>query len=238
MPVPERHVLLTSQRNQLFTALQGKGFRPDEFLFLEEDNSTRLNHCSTQYGFSIFVGSFTVSGSMGALDVYDVPYRVLSSPGSELLQEQSYCSSWRNVVIEFNNWLTRLTTELQTPDLWATVSSDTHLIRLAADQDNRPFTLEEQFQVKKALNEIKAYLIKSNNLTAAQMRTVEARFDYMEEAAGRLGRKDWTGILVSNLIGIAITLMLSADSAKDLIRFAGQIVKQFLGTVLYLGGPH
>ena len=32
--------------------------------------------------------------------------------------------------------------------------------------------------------------------------------------------------------------MLSADSTKDLFRFVGQIVKQFLGTVLYLAGPH
>ena len=43
---------------------------------------------------------------------------------------------------------------------------------------------------------------------------------------------------LTGLIGITITLTLSADSATDLIRLAGQIVKQFLGTILYLAGPH
>jgi hypothetical protein len=40
----------------------------------------------------------------------------------------------------FDAWIDYLVDELVTPDLWSTVSGDTRLMELAADQDNRPFT--------------------------------------------------------------------------------------------------
>lgn len=238
MPVPERHVLLTTQRNQLFTALQSKGFQPEEFIFYEEDNSAHLSHRSTQYGCRISVGSFTVTGSMGALETYTLPYRLVSSPGRELLQEERYFGSWIKVINGFNDWLTCLTGELQIPDLWATISGDTQLIKLAADQDNRPFTPDDQLQFKKALDEIKAYLIKSHNLTGARLETVEGRLSYLEEAVTRMGRKDVIHIAIGALANIATGLLLDADGTRELFRFAGQIFKQLLGNVYYLVGPH
>lgn len=238
MPIPERHVLLTSQRNQIFTALQSKGLNPEEFTFYEEDSTAHLNHRSAQYGCRISVGSFTVSGSMGALEIYTVPYRVICSPGSEQLQEKRYFRSWSEVINSFNNWLTRLTFELQTPDLWATFLSDTELIRWADDKDNEPFTVEEQVQVKKALNEIKSYLIKTHDLSGIRLEKIEKQLSYLEESATRMGRKDWLHVSIGVLVNIATSVALGGDGTRELFQFAGQIFKQLLGTVLYLAGPH
>jgi len=138
----------------------------------------------------------------------------------------------------FTYWLDCLATQLEAPDLWASISGDTQLIRQAVDQDNRPFTVDEQLPVKKALDEIKAYLIKSRNLSGDRLRDIQSQLSYLEDAATRLGRKDWTGLLISGLFSIVLTLSLDTDSTRDLFRFAGQIVKQLLGTVLYLAGPH
>ncbi|MGE0645738.1 MAG: hypothetical protein AB7P24_18930 [Nitrospira sp.] len=165
-------------------------------------------------------------------------FAVNFSPGEERITEFVGDLSWINVQGSFTGWLRILKREIQQPDLWASISGDTHLMRLASDQDNQPFRSDEQLQVKKALGEIKSYLIHTHGVSGARLEAMEKQLSYLEEAATRLGRKDWTGILVSNLISIALTLSLSADGARDLFRFAGQIVKQLLGTILYLAGPH
>jgi hypothetical protein len=124
------------------------------------------------------------------------------------------------------------------PDLWSTVSEDTHLIKLAADQDNEPFTPIQQLQFKKALDEIKAYLITHHNLTGGRLETIEGRLSYLEEAVTRMGRKDVIHIAIGVLANIATGLALDASSTRELFQFAGQIFKQLLGTMLYLAGPH
>lgn len=223
-----------SKRNSIFICIQDNGFDPSDFILSEENTQNDFARLLMIRHSRSRDLRFTISHNLLS-DNYEVRF----SPGlSYRNREILAVLSWPIVLDKLKVWLNLLIEEIRTPDLWSTISGGTQLIKLAADQDNRPFTLDEQNQIKKTLDEIKTYLIKSNNLTEAQIRIVEARFDYMDEAAGRLGRKDWTGIFVSSLIGIAATLTLSADSAKDLIRFAGQIVKQFLGTILYLAGPH
>lgn len=135
-------------------------------------------------------------------------------------------------------WIDCLTTQLQAPDLWATVSGDMQLIRVAADQDTQQFTLDEQLQVKKALKEIKAYLVKSHNLSGTRLEAIQARLNYLEQSATRMGRKDWLHIAIGVLANIATTLALGGDDTRELFRFAGQIIKQILGTALYLATPH
>jgi hypothetical protein len=87
------------------------------------------------------------------------------------------------------------------------------------------------------LDEIKSYLIKSRQLSDAQLQVLQARFDYMEESATRLGQKDWLNVVIGILVNIATTLALGGDSTRDLFQFAGQIIRQILGTMLYLAGP-
>jgi hypothetical protein len=60
----------------------------------------------------------------------------------------------------------------------------------------------------------------------------------MEEAATRMGRKDWTSLVIGNLVSIVITLAFSGDSTRDLFRFAGEVVRKILGAMLFISGPH
>jgi len=121
-----------------FTALQSNGFPPEDFLLTEEEHSASLNHRTTQYCFTRGVGECSVSDPTGACRTF--PYRVFSSPGSERLQELHHYTDWNDVVSGVHTWIMCLTTELTTSDLWSSVSGDTQLIRIASDQDNRPFT--------------------------------------------------------------------------------------------------
>ncbi len=232
MPTSENRVLLTTQKNVLFLALEAEGLSPSDFTLSEHPgkNTAYIRHRFTTYQFSITV---VVDSSR------DETYFVTrASPGWELPQEEHNCRDWNSVTSRFAYWTTCLNTQLQAPDLWSTVSGDSQLIKLAADQDNRPFTPDDQLQFKKALDEIQAYLIKSHNLTGARFETVESRLSYLEEAATRMGRKDVIHIAIGVLANIATGLALDANSTRELFQFAGQIFKQLLGTMLYLVGPH
>lgn len=230
-PKPGR-VLRNSQKADLYSYLHSKGLAPEDFALIEDKPSVYLRHRFSDYGCVITVGSFSVG------DFNDAPYRLEYSPGRELLQEEELFYRWDDLLKKFDSWIDYLGDELATPDLWSTVSGETQLIRLAADQENQPFTPEEQLQFKKALDEIKAYLIKSHNLTGVSLETIEGRLGYLEEAGTRMGRKDVIHIAIGVLANIATGLAFDASSTRELFQFAGQIFKQLLGTVLYLAGPH
>jgi hypothetical protein len=130
--------------------------------------------------------------------------------------------------------------ETEIPDLWDGLEGDNPFLQDATNQpsDNLPFTKAELPQVRSALEEIKTYVIKTMELTETQKKIVDARFDHMEEAATRMGRKDWLSLMIGNLLGIAFTLTFKGDSTRDLFSFAALVIKRILGTMLYLASPH
>jgi hypothetical protein len=223
--------LLTSQKNQIFELVQLRGFQPSEFQWqdfsLPAGTVPRLLHLPS--GFWISFEWFELKG-----------FYATYSPAEEIYQMERNPGNWGGVVSLTSEWLLYLKRETEVPDLWDNLPSEMQLIQEADQQpsDNLPFTQAELPQVRDALEEIKSYVLKTHALSEEQKGIVDARFDYMEETATRLGRKDWTNIVVSNLLSIVITLSLSGDSTKDLFRFAGQVVKRLLGATLYLAGPH
>ena len=81
-------------------------------------------------------------------------------------------------------------------------------------------------------------MIKTKDLTETQRKIIDARFDHMEEAATRLGRKDWLEMVIGNPMGVAFGIALSGDSTRDIFGFAALALKKVLGTMLYLSAPH
>lgn len=222
-------VLLTSQRNDLFATIQNYGLAPEDFKPYESVRwkKAELTHKPTDYFFRIQIGGLTT-------------FRAIFSPGEELLTEERPCATWSNVMSWFSDWLSNILRETGTPDLWDGLAGENQLIQDTAEQssDNLAFNQAELPQVRKALEEIKAYVIKTKELTEAQRKIVDARFNHMEEAATRMGRKDWLGLVIGNLLGIAFSLALNGDSTRDLFRFASLVFKRILGAMLYLAGPH
>jgi hypothetical protein len=147
---------------------------------------------------------------------------------------------WSAVIQNLDLWLSYLLRETEVSDLWDGLEGGNQLLKEATEQssDNLPFTKTELPQVRECLKEIKAYVVKTKELTETQRRIVDARFDHMEESATRMGRKDWLSLVIGNLLGIAFSLALNGDSTRDLFGFAALVIKRILGTMLYLASPH
>lgn len=230
--------LLRSQRNQLFQLLQDHQFSPLEFEWVEIASKGQrfgeapaLRHIPTGFIFIVDRAEYD-HGELGFL--------VRHSPGQEMEEEVRDVGSWGGVPPRFRTWLSYVKRETELPDLWEALTKDTQLIQDADQQpsDNLPFTEAELARVQKALEEIKAYVHKTHELTEAQKKIIDARFDYLEDTAEKLGRKDWMHIVISILLGIGVDQLRRGDSTKDLFLFAREVFKHALGTVLYLVSPH
>jgi hypothetical protein len=223
--------LLRSQKNAIFKAVQEAKLSPYEFNWDEElgmggSLAPRLVHQPSGYYFKI--------------DLYLSDYWLSFSPGASKQSGSAKAKEWEAVMQFASQWLGFVAREVADPDLWGSLASEANLLRSTGDQesDNSTFSASERENIAKGLGEIKEYLLSMQNWTEEKQKIIEARFAYLEDASSRLGRKDWLGILISTLISVAIQVSLPGDSTREFLRFAGQIVRQVLGTVLYLPLPH
>ena len=229
-------MLLTSQRNTLLQLLLQQNFSRSDFEWGETDSynngtAPELRHIQTGFCFAIDRVDYA-NGESG--------FRVHLSPGKEVRFESYDAGSWAGVLPRFQLWLSYIKRETELPDLWEGLATDTQLVQDVDQQpsDNLPFTEAELPRVREALEEIKAYVHKTHELSETQKKIIGARFDYLEDTAEKLGRKDWMHIVISILLGIGIDQLRNGNSTRDLFLFAGEVFRQYLGTILYLAGPH
>ena len=233
--MPNR-VLLPTQKNQVFQSIQNIGLSPQEFdwkeiasLYLRDTAVSMLIHKPSSF-YLKFEWRNTPAGTRPFFEY---------SPGifASLEHEGPYPAFNIGIV---QRWLTNLKREVETPDLWGTIDKESALIEgiPGAETGNAPFTQEEQKKIGVALNEIKAYLCQLQSFSGEQQRFIEANFNYLKDAASRVGRKDWKVILLGTLISTAVTLAMTPDNTHALLRFAVQIIRQVLSGVISLPLPH
>jgi hypothetical protein len=80
--------------------------------------------------------------------------------------------------------------------------------------ENTPFTPEEQKEIVGRLDELANYVRKTHSLSRAQMQALDEKLEYLVDASGRLGRKDW----LNAFIGVTLAFMLSAALAPEAAR--------------------
>jgi hypothetical protein len=196
------------QKNQLFEAIQGAGLDPREFEFEDGDAEVRLKH---KWSDSCFIFGGDAGHYVGRCvvgDGPDWPYQIYS---------------WQTLVPRVKRWLEEVKHDLETPDLWAELKREGGLLGAGSDEisKNTPFTPDEQKEIAGRLQEIAERVGRTYSLSVEQTRVLNAKIDYLIDAAGRLGRTDWRGVFV----GVMLTFVLASA-------FPPESVSKFLLTVL------
>jgi hypothetical protein len=89
----------------------------------------------------------------------------------------------------------------------------------------------------KRLREIEEYAKETYALSDSDRQALEARFDYLEEAVGRLGRLDWRNIALGTLFTLAAEAILPPEAVRHLLLMLfQQIVHLFGGPPFELPG--
>jgi hypothetical protein len=195
------------QRNDIITAIRAIGLDPVEFS-LEKPNDrdlARIKHRSSE-------SSFDIVENRGRAE-YESTYRV----GDEL--PQSFGSrAWPELMQIFGTWLENVNRDLETPDLWTELQSEAKLLEFDSGDpaDNTPFTRQEQAEIAQRLQELAENARNTYSLSEVQMRALNEKLSYLVDAAGRLGRTDWRGLLIGTMFSFALSAALPPDPARHI----------------------
>lgn len=211
-----RQPLLASQRAQVAQELTAAGLDLRSFEWKAVDSVLRtattvacLSHKS-EAGFE-FV--FDRSPSSAAKS-----YVGRRSPGKGYeLEDHCYASTWEGQLRNVGEWAELLRRELDAEDPWESLESARQFVDLVERQeDNSLFTPDEHRAISRRLDEIESQIQANVELSFEQRLYVSRQIDYLRNAAGRLGRKDWLMLALGTVSNLAVGLALDASQAGPL----------------------
>jgi hypothetical protein len=189
------------QRNDIFTSIHDVGLDPKEFDLENNDAEVCIKHrWSTSYltivpDPSHYVGSCVVGDGLDwPVDVY----------------------SWQSLIERISRWLRDVKRDLETPDLWAELQRDAQLLFGAPSDDNTPFSPDELNEIAARLQALAEHARRTYSFSAAQMRALDTKVEYLVHAARRLGRKDWLNVCAGAFLGYILVASLPPEAARGM----------------------
>jgi hypothetical protein len=225
--------LTVRQKNDVFDAIRDYGLDPREFVWLEQLTEVTqvgpghepytvqvLAHAPTGYWFQ-----FDVDDRRGSLWAIYVP-----GPTGARTREKAVM--WESAIEYVREWLQAVAADHAALDLWAELDRMKELPPVVSGREpNTPFTAHEQAEITAKLGELKEYLRATHQreLGAEQLDALEARLDYLDGAASRMGRIDWRNSFVGALILVTLERVIPADVVQDVWAVAVHTLHLFGG---------
>jgi len=205
------------QKNEIVNAIHAVGLDPRQFDLEDGDGQFCIKHKWT-------LSCFTIR-SKGMYD--DASYVV----GDSIEWPINECS-WQTILPRISGWLKEVKSDLETPDLWADLQREARLLDATFEDvtENTLFTLVEQNEIKTRVQALAEHMRRTYSLSAPQMQAMDAKLDYLIEAARFFGRKDWLILCAGAIFGYIIIALLPPEAAHDmflsLLRAVGHLYGQ------------
>jgi hypothetical protein len=211
--VVEDRTLLQSQKAKVGDLLTTAGLSPHSFEWQRVNSGSsdvsRLEHVDTKF-FYLFDYRWDGQDEVST----DVAFY---SPGNTSRTETAWLREWDEHAEQVLAWIRNLKRELEAVDYWS--PTEPLAAALREIERNEPFNREEQVLIAEQLGEIRGRIDEIKELTQAQARLADTRFEYLRTATRRLGRFDWTNLVVSQLVTIAWEIGYNPGQARQLYEF-------------------
>ena len=189
-------LLKKGQWNSIIEAIEKAGFDPRDFDLDDDGDEARISPRRSE-------GVFVIrQGDAGGYDVHKAV--------GEQAPTGYPVHSWNGVKSPpLFIWLTDLKQDQETPDRFAELRHEREMLTnaTAEDVENTPFTAGEQAEIRNQLQQIKAYVEKTYELSEDQVQALEAGLDEIRDAAGRLRRRDWLAYVAGTLTILEATVL-------------------------------
>lgn len=227
--MPEKSLVLKTQRNQIIDAIKGRGIDPAEFEWTERRSGRTME-------LVISVLTHRPTGYYFVFDFRNGRHYIERSPAPDSARDEQYPGDWDNARRYVLDWLSILKREIEAPDLWGALTQERALADAAAvsGMSNTSFTGEEQRQISERLDQIESDLAEIQELNAEQGAFVHQQFEYLREALPRLGRRDWLLTTLGALFSIAVEAVFGPDRARELFRLAANLLGPLFGSIKML----
>lgn len=208
--------LVKWKRNEIIKALVAGGLAARDCTFDFGDSESRITHVPSE-------SSFLLEGDAGH-------YTSTMTVGDGLPQPLQHYT-WPTVPERLQRWAEEVKRDFDTPDLWAELQREREILTGARYEDvgNTPFTPEEQADIAEQLREIEEYVKKTYSLSTEQMSLVEARFNDLEAATSRIGRKDWLLMFLGVLFSLIASGLLPPEAVQHILGMAFDGLDHLLG---------
>lgn len=108
--------------------------------------------------------------------------------------------------------------ELDAEDPWESLESAKQFVDLVEQQeDNSLFSAPERSEIVRRLDQIESQIEANVELSFEQRLYVARQIDYLRDAAGRLGRKDWLMLALGTVSNLAVGLALDVSQVAPLV---------------------
>lgn len=207
---------LKFKRNSIYKAVVEGGLDAAECDFAYDDTDWRVSHPPS--------GSYFLIRSDGGK--YTTTRVVGEGPP---WPSQSY--TWTSVPDKVKRWAEEVRLDVDTPDLWAELRRTQRVLTGAGyeDDENTPFTPNEQAEILAQLGEIKELIERSDILSEQQMLSVEARLDVLAEAAARAGRRDWRLMFGGVILGLIVQQLVPQDVVSNIVEMVSNGLGHLFG---------
>jgi hypothetical protein len=199
------------QRNAILKSIEAADLDPRDFELANDpdgDAEARIGHGTSESYFAVRPTDGIAVGYEWNEVVGDQP--VFPYPRS--------AHTWPDLLKRLRRWLAEVKDDIETPDLWAELQSEREMLAAAPENvENVPFTAEERAELATQLREIKKYATRNHSLSENQVQALEARLEYLEEAAGRLGRLDWRNAAVGAMVTFAAEMIVAPEEARRIL---------------------
>ena len=224
--------LLRSQKNQIFLAIKEFDLDPSDFewsttaprfIRFGDKPVEAITHKPTDFRF--------------VFDRYESDAYPRFSPSKESTGEQhgGRYERWEQVFELVKVWLANVQREYLEPDMWELSASDKKLVAGDIDDiDNSFFSVDEKLRLSVAVKEIGEYLKSDKTHSPDQISFIDSRLKHLEDAANRLGRKDWITLAMGTLANIVVGVALAPEAARELLRAAGALLGWVTGSARLL----
>lgn len=223
-------MILKEYKNNLLTTIQESGIDPnlftaedgtidevDFFIISLRDSQIRFAVKPYQHDFNSFLCCFSTFRA-------DFPISTtLNSPDID------------NLTFRFNAWLNGVVKpyldDVSTPDLWHILAETRSRTKyeLGTPEGFESFSDEEKTQIRLSLNDFRLLIVENFNPNQEELKSVDARLEYLSDAIDKHNKFDWKGIAIATVINITIALSLNPEQGSQLF----QLFKQIFSNVLY-----
>jgi hypothetical protein len=211
------HILLDSQWDAAYDVIKALGFNPSDFArattFGRNYNGMVPNLIHVPSG-SEFVFDF---------DPQQEKHAAEWSPGEEQPRDKTTMMDWQLVLGVLTIWLQNVKREQTTPNFWERIGQERDLLAATGptgDTDNSPFSLDEQGEVAKQLNEVKELLARTYQLDGEQLNGIQAGLDDLRESSQRMGRREWLMMFVGTVTTWVLTGLIPPEGAPKVLNLA------------------
>ena len=200
--------LLPSQKNQVYDLITATNFSPTQF-YLDEIHSVKTRNDE------VTEVRYEDSDYFFAFEIYNGDHYALFSPGSTKLNDEYYTEFWEQQLYWFEQWLSLLEREVNSPDKWSRIRSEANGMKINFQDSESKFSIKEYEDLK-----LKMQILKNNikliGLDHSQIEIINSKLDYLTEMAKDMNKYDWKGLFIGIIISVIIQLGVTQDNANSI----------------------